>query len=106
MPTSAQIEKALKQVLNQESFFKALLATTLDWPTSDVKQIDDIAYGWSQQDLNAAGLERNLVEGSIWQLQPSATGQPWGIFLLEFKHEDSLSPRRGLAGNARHGGFV
>ena len=101
MPTSAQIEKALKQVLNQESFFKALLAKTLDWPTSDVKQIDDIAYGWSQQDLNAAGLERNLVEGSIWQLQPSATGQPWGIFVLRFRHEDSLSPRRGLAGTLR-----
>jgi len=101
MPTSAQIEKALKQVHSQESFFKALLATTLDWPTGDVRQIDDIAYGWSQQDLNAAGLERNLVEGSIWQLQPSATGQPWGIFVLEFKHEDSLSPRRGLAGTLR-----
>ena len=101
MPTSAQIEKALHQVHNQESFFKALLATTLDWPTGDVRQIEDIAYGWSQQDLNATGLERNLVEGSSWQLQPSATGQPWGIFLLEFKHEDSLSPRRGLAGTLR-----
>jgi hypothetical protein len=101
MPTSAQIDKALKQVINQESFFKVLLAATLDWPTSDVTQIDDIAYGWSQQDLSAAGLEKHLVEGSIWQLQPSSTGQPWGIFVLEFRHEDSLSPRRGLAGTLR-----
>jgi hypothetical protein len=97
MPTSTQIEKALKQVQNQESFFKTLLATTLDWPTGDARQIGDIAYGWSQQDLSVAGLERNLVEGSIWQVQPSAADQPWGIFVLEFKHEDSLSPRRGLA---------
>ena len=51
----------------------------------DAQQVDDIAYGWSQSDLNAAGLERNLVEGSIWQIQPSATGQPWGVFVLEFK---------------------
>lgn len=101
MPTSAQIEKALKTVHNQESFFDDLLAKTLDWPTADVQQIQDIAYGWSQQDLNAAGLEKNLVDGSIWQLQPSATGQPWGIFVLEFKHEDSLSPRRGLSGTLR-----
>jgi type I restriction-modification system DNA methylase subunit len=101
MPASAQIEKALKQVHSQVSFFQTLLATTLGWPTGDVRQIEDIAYGWSQQDLNAVGLERNLVEGSIWQIQPAATGQPWGVFVLEFKHEEALSPRRGLAGVLR-----
>jgi hypothetical protein len=101
MPTSAEIEQALKQVHNQESFFKDLLATTLEWPTGDVGKIEDIAYGWSQSDLNTAGLEEKLVEGSIWQLQPAATGQPWGIFVLEFKNEDSLSPRRGLSGALR-----
>lgn len=101
MSTGAQIEKALKQVHSQESFLQTLLGTTLGWPTGDVQQIQDIAYGWSQQDLNAVGLERNLVEGSIWQIQPSATGQPWGVFVLEFKHEEALSPRRGLAGVLR-----
>src|SRR5207302_10882635 len=30
-----------------------------------------------------------------------ATNQPWGIFVLEFKHEDALSPRRGMAGVLR-----
>ena len=98
MPTSAQIETALKQVHSQESFLQTLLGTTLGWPIGDVQQVDDIAFGWSQQDLNTVGLERNVVEGSIWQIQPSATGEPWGVFVLEFKHEESLSPRRGLAG--------
>ena len=101
MPTGQQIENALKKVHNQQSFFQDLLATTLEWPLANVQQIDDIAYGWSQSDLNAAGLERSLVEGSIWQIQPSASGQPWGVFVLQFKDESSLSPRRGLAGVLR-----
>jgi hypothetical protein len=97
MPTTAQIQNALGQIHDQSSFFKILLAETLGWPTSDVQQIDDIAYDWSQQDLDAAGLGRHLVEGPIWQIQPSSPSQPWGIFVLEFKHEDSLSTRRGMA---------
>ena len=101
MPTTQQIENALKQVHDQKSFFQDLLATTLEWPLADAQQVDDIAYGWSQSDLNAAGLERSLVEGSIWQIQPSAAGQPWGVFVLQFKDESSLSPRRGLAGVLR-----
>jgi hypothetical protein len=101
MPTGQQIENALKKVHNQQSFFQDLLATTLEWPLANVQQIDDIAYGWSQSDLNAAGLERSLVEGSIWQIQPSASGQPWGVFVLQFKDESSLSPRSGLAGVLR-----
>ena len=101
MPTSQQIENVLAQVHNQKSFFQDLLATTLEWPLADAEQIDDIAYGWSQNDLKATGLEQRLVEGSIWQIQPSATGQPWGVFVLEFKDEGSLSPRRGLAGVLR-----
>jgi hypothetical protein len=101
MPTSQQIENALKRVHDQQSFFQDLLATTLEWPLADVQQIGDIAYGWSQSDLNATGLERSLIEGSIWQIQPSAAGQPWGVFVLEFKDESTLSPRGGLAGVLR-----
>ena len=80
MPTSLQIENALKQVHNQKSFFQDLLATTLEWPLADAQQVDDIAYGWSQADLNAAGLERSLVEGPIWQIQPSASRSAMGNF--------------------------
>ncbi len=101
MPTTAQIQNALGQIHDQPSFFKILLAETLGWPTGDVQQIDDIAYDWSQQDLNAVGLERHLVEGPIWQIQPTSPSQPWGIFILEFKHEDALSTRRGMAGVLR-----
>jgi Eco57I restriction-modification methylase len=102
MPTiNRNIEQAIGQVHDQQSFFDGLLAKTLEWPTARTEQIEDIAYGWSQQDLNAAGLDKELVEGSIWQIQPAEQNQPWGIFVLEFKHEDSLSPRRGMAGVLR-----
>src|SRR5947208_1985387 len=102
MPTiNRPIEQAIGQVHDQQSFFDGLLAKTLEWPVAKTQQIEDIAYGWSQQDLNAAGLEKELVEGSIWQIQPVEQNQPWGIFVLEFKHEDSLSPRRGMAGVLR-----
>jgi hypothetical protein len=99
--TSQHIQQAINQVRDQQSFFNVLLAKTLEWPVAKTEQIEDIAYGWSQKDLNAAGLEKELVEGSIWQIQPAEQNQPWGIFVLEFKHEDSLSPRRGMAGVLR-----
>ena len=102
MPTTSRhIEQAIKQVHDQQSFFDGLLAKTLEWPITKTEQIEDIAYGWSQQDLHAAGLEKELVEGSIWQIQPAEQNQPWGVFVLEFKHEDSLSPRKGMAGVLR-----
>src|SRR5205807_727089 len=65
------------------------------------KQIEEIAYSWTQDDLRTSDLEKHIVEGSIWQLQRSSTDQPWGIFVLEFKHEDALSPKKGMAGVLR-----
>ena len=101
MPKSHDVEKVLTQVHDQASFFSELLSKTLDWPVPDTGRIEDIAYGWSQQDLSATGLETHLVQGSIWQIQPADSNQPWGIFVLEFKHQDALSPRHGLAGVLR-----
>ncbi|MBZ5521133.1 MAG: N-6 DNA methylase [Acidobacteriia bacterium] len=101
MPTSKQIDEAVRQVRDAHTFLSGLLGEALGWPTSDARQVDDIAYGWTQADLNAVGLDDHLVEGSIWQLQPGTTDQPWGIFVLEFKHEGALSPRRGMAGVLR-----
>ena len=101
MPTELQIEQAVKQVTNAQTFFTGLLGKTLGWPIADAEQVEDIAYSWTQADLNAVGLERNIVEGSVWQLQPGSADQPWGIFVLEFKYEDALSPRRGMAGVLR-----
>jgi hypothetical protein len=96
-----QIESALGKCVDQPSFFRFLLNDALEWPVSDAQKIEDISFGWSAAELQAAGIERQLVEGPIWQIQPLEQGQPWGIFVLEFKHADALSPRRGMAGVLR-----
>ena len=91
MSLQQEIQTALGQVHDQPSFFNLLLARALNWPTSDVAKIEDIAYGWSAEELNAAHLQRDLLHGSIWQIQPADKGQPWGIFVLEFKRPELLS---------------
>src|SRR5258708_7568272 len=103
MPTALhlKIQDALPKIRGQESFLSFLLTDALGWPTRDVAQVEDIAYGWSADELNAAHLERDLLNGSIWQIQPAEKGQPWGIFVLEFKRPDLLSPHRGMAGVLR-----
>ena len=101
MSSSAAIATAVSRVHDQESFFKTLLAEQLNWQTGDVSEIGDIAYGWSAEELSAAELNKSLIDGNVWQIQPAEQGQPWGIFVLEFKNPDALSPRRGMAGALR-----
>ena len=101
LPIQQKVELVLGQVHDQKSFFNDLLAETLDWPTRDVGHVEDIAYGWSLDELSGAHLERKLLDGSIWQIQPAEAGQPWGVFVLEFKRPDLLSPHRGMAGLLR-----
>jgi len=96
-----QIETALTKCGDQTSFFQALLNDTLEWPVNDAKEIEDISFGWSPTELHAAGIERNLVDGPIWQIQPMEQRQPWGIFVLGFREPDALSHRRGMAGVLR-----
>jgi hypothetical protein len=96
-----QIETALAKCRDQASFFRFLLNDTLEWPVSDAQKIEDISFGWSPSELQAAGIERRLVEGPIWQIQPLEQRQPWGIFVLEFRDPDALSHRRGMAGVLR-----
>lgn len=101
MASSREIEAVLSKVHDQRSFFQLLLNQTLEWPTGDAEQVDDISYEWSPEELNAVGLRKELLDGPIWQIQPVEKGQPWGIFILEFKRPDLLAPRQGIAGTLR-----
>ena len=101
MSVKENLQDALPRVVDQQSFFKVLLGSTLDWPTQDVDRIEDIAYGWTGNDLRAADLNRTLLDGSVWQIQPAVTSQPWGIFVLRFNRPDLLSPHQGMAGTLR-----
>ncbi len=87
MVTAQKIEQAVVGVKDRTSLLQGLLADTLHWPIpEDVEQLDDLGYGWTEEDLHAQGLERHLLEGQIWQL-PLRHGQPWGIFVVEFAHD-------------------
>jgi len=97
MPTATAIQNTLKQISSQSSFFSTLLNQTLGWPVTDAQKIEDISYSWSADDLHAAELERDLVDGVVWQIQPLEQGQPWGIFVLEFKNAKLFSAGRGMA---------
>ncbi len=104
MPTAQQIQRAIQQVNNQRSFIQVLLRDTLGWQIPEqAEDIGDIAYTWSADELNAQGLDRKVVDGHAWQIQPLSAdiAQSWGIFVLEFKHEDAFKTGRGLTGPLR-----
>jgi len=101
MALKDNVQAVLSRVGNQEWFFQRLLGETLEWPVGAAQDVDDLAFSWSAEDLRAADLERKVVEGGIWQIQPLAHGQPWGMFVLEFKNPEALVARRGMAGVLR-----
>ncbi len=101
MPTPQQIQEAISQVRNQQTFLNGLLHNTLGWPVPDgAEQIEDIAYEWSLTELNADGLNERIVNGRIYQIKLT-DGQPWGIFLLEFANDDIFRSGYGLTSPLR-----
>jgi len=100
-PLKTRIQQALSRSVDQESFFKILPGETLQWPMGEAKQVEEISYAWSAEDLRAADLDRHVIDGQIWQIQPAEKGQPWGVFVLEFKHPDAFTTGRGMAGVLR-----
>ncbi|HEY3966340.1 MAG TPA: DNA methyltransferase [Planctomycetaceae bacterium] len=96
-----KIDQALTDVCDQSSFVQRLLVDALNWPIdSKAERIEDISYGWTQDELRAVELEKYVVEGQISQIQLTAD-QPWGIFLLEFKSPDAFVKGRGIDGPLR-----
>ena len=104
MPTAEQIQQAINNVNDQRSFVNGLLRETLNWPISlDFDSIDGISYDWTEEDLNAAGLTRDVLAGPVLQMQSleQTTEQPWGIFILEFANDAPFTTGRGLTGPLR-----
>jgi type I restriction-modification system DNA methylase subunit len=99
MVAPKDIERAVRQVRNQESFVQGLLAGALEWSIPDgVERIEDVSLPWSEEELRARGLDGRLVDGKAWQIQALRHGQPWGIFLLEFGSDAHFTARGGLYG--------
>ncbi|MBI5756884.1 MAG: Eco57I restriction-modification methylase domain-containing protein, partial [Planctomycetales bacterium] len=97
-----QVEQALLKVRDQASFIQRLLIDTLNWSVrEDVERIEDISFGWTQAELRAEGLDLQVIDGNVWQLQRFNGNQPWGIFLLEFQRPDAFVTGRGMVGPLR-----
>lgn len=74
----------------------------LEWRIDDnIEDIDEISYQWTEEELQAEGLSRKVVDGRIYQLRPLIQNQPWGIFILEFKEPDVFTSGRGITGILR-----
>ena len=102
MPIAEQIQRAITNVHDQRSFIQNLLIDTLGWQIPDgIEQIEDIAFGWTQEELGTNDLDQQLVDGQIFQIQSMIDNQPWGIFVLEFANEQVFTMGRGLTGPLR-----
>lgn len=61
----------------------AFLRDELDWPIEQGHDEDDLTFDWSD-DLGLKESERVGIK-EIKQLRPLETGQPWGIFFVNFE---------------------
>ncbi len=99
MATPPQIQRTLDRVHDRATFLQTFLAETLDWPIDQgIEDPEEITYAWGEDDLRTQGLDRQLVDAQVRQFRPFRTGQPWGIFLLEFRSPHHFDAAHGLAG--------
>lgn len=95
------IETAIAAARDQKTFIQRLLIDALQWELDDrATDIEDISFDWSATDLRAEGLDEKIAEGAIHQLRPMGDN-PWGIFIVEFKHPDAFTTGRGMTGPLR-----
>lgn len=64
----------------------AFLRDELDWPIDQGHDEDDLTFDWSD-DLGLKDEERVGIK-EIKQLRPLETGQPWGIFFVNFEKKE------------------
>ena len=101
MPTSQKIQEALNHVGDQSTFITELLQGALGWPVPEkTESLDGIGYDWNEADLRSHGLSEKIVDGTIKQILLQ-NNQPWGIFVLEFRHPEVFTTGRGLTGPLR-----
>lgn len=101
MTDARKIEKAVRHVDSQASFIQDLLIDALGWEIDEgTDDVEDISFEWSGEEVRADGLDKHIVDGVIRQIRPIG-GNPWGIFILEFKRPDIFTTGRGMTGILR-----
>lgn len=95
MSIPAEIQAAIGDVHDQESFIQRLLVETLEWDIDpDISQVEDTAYEYTTEDLNCPLLDEKCDGRALRIAFQHETS--WGIFLLEFAHEEPFIQSRGL----------
>jgi len=101
MADPRKIEQAVRRVRNQKAFIQDLLIDALGWDIDErAEDVEEISFEWSADELRADGLDRHIVDGTIRQIRPMK-GNPWGIFILEFRNPDVFATGRGMTGTLR-----
>ncbi len=101
MADPRKIEAAVKRVRNQKAFIQDLLIDALGWDIEErAEDLEEISFEWSAEELRADGLDKHIVDGTIRQIRPFK-GNPWGIFILEFRNPDVFATGRGMTGTLR-----
>ncbi|NLX97834.1 MAG: hypothetical protein GXY83_16850 [Rhodopirellula sp.] len=101
MADPRKIEAAVKSVHNQKAFIQDLLIDALGWDIDErAEDVEDISFEWSAEELRANDLDKHIVDGTIRQIRP-LKGNPWGIFILEFRNPDVFATGRGMTGTLR-----
>jgi hypothetical protein len=87
MVAPQDIERAVKNVTDRQSFLRGLLVDTLKWPVPELIEERNLGDCLTEHDLR------------VWQLRLRA-GQPWGILTVEFAHHliDRAALRQVLRG--------
>jgi len=95
MSIAQDIQNAIGQVSDQESFIQGVLVDTLDWQLDpDALDIEDTAYEYTADELNSPLLDEKC-NGRALQLTFQSE-IPWGVFLIEFANEEPFVQSRGL----------
>lgn len=95
MSIAQDIQNAIGQVSDQESFIQRVLVDTLNWELDpDALDIEDTAYEYTADELNSPLLDEKC-NGRALQLTFQSE-IPWGVFLIEFAHEEPFIQSRGL----------
>lgn len=88
MPSRVAPQDPLIERLRRATSISALvrfLHDELNWPV-DLDAIDDAFYDYEPEELGIK-LEHQVAIQSIKQLRPLTSGQPWGIFFVEFDRQ-------------------
>ena len=102
MADPKKIENAIRRVRNQKSFIQELLIDALGWDIDQrAEDVEDISFEWSAEELRANDLDKHVVDGTIRQIRPFK-GNPWGIFILDFRNPDVFATGRGMTGTLRN----